>query len=382
MSYKKFVRLFCLIICFFLIFHLVLYNFTRESLALPEKLLKKSAVTGRHEPLKQVEVDTSGDLARLSYLYRLGICRRVGDSSDEMGYLNKKYGEKAAFPVVTTGDSFMLFNGDGSRFNNLLEDILGVNCYNMAANGVEDPFAFLQGDLKKEARVLVWESAERNISADVFNLNKVDYYYTNSKKKLEYAEDWESKGAFQKQLRVINLANVKFLINNIAYCVSGKPLLGDAGIVRLKDGKELLFYKNDLYSFKRRNFDEDLRQSVDFITYVDRELKKHGVTLVFLAVPDKYNAYYDQIADEEKINGDARFIDHLTGELKKNGVLAVNLLGVFRKEIEKGNDLYHFDDTHWNTAGAGLAAGLVAEEIKRHKLLELTAPMREAAPKT
>jgi len=367
---KKFVRIFCLIICLFLTCHLVLYCFTRESLALPEKLLKKSAVTGRHEPEKQVEVDTIGDLARLSYLYRLGTHRRVRDTSDEMGHLNKKYGENAAFPVVVAGDSFMLFNGDGRRFNNLLEDLLGVNCYNMAANGVEDPFTYLQSGSKKEARVLVWESAERNISAGVFDPGKVDYYYATAAKKLACAEDWESKGAFQKQFRVINLANFKFLINNIAHSIGGKPLLGDTGIVRLDNGKELLFYKNDLYSFQRPDLAEDLRQSTAFITHVDRELKKRGVTLVFLAVPDKYNAYYDRIAGKEKLTGDARFIDQLTEELKKNGVIAVNLLNMFRAELAKGNELYHFDDTHWNTEGAALAAGLVAEEIKKRGLLD------------
>ncbi|BAF59268.1 MAG: hypothetical protein HPY89_04275 [Pelotomaculum sp.] len=380
MSHKKFVRLFCLITGTFLIFHLFLYGFTRKPLALPEKLLKRSAVTGRHEPMKQAEAETIGDLARLSYLYRLGVPRVVRETSDEMGYLNKNYGGRAVFPVVTVGDSFMLFNGDGQRFNNLLEQILGVNCYNMAANGVEDPFAFLQGGLIKEARVLVWESAERNISADVFNLANVPCYYANARKKLEYNENWEKKGKSPKRLRAVNLANVKFLINNLAYLAAGKPLLGDAGLVRLKNGKELLFYKNDLYSFKRPNFEQDLRRSAEFIAYVDRELKKHGITLIFLAVPDKYNAYYEQIADEEKLSGDARFIDRLTEELKRNGVLAVNLIGAFRDEINKGNDLYHFDDTHWNTAGAGLAARLVAEEIKRHRLLEPDAPMPEAAP--
>ncbi len=88
MSYTNFVKSFCLIIIIFITVHVILYQYTKEALALPDKFIKKSSLTGKYEPLQHIEVTAFGDLARLSYLYRLGVIRQVVDTSDKMGYLN------------------------------------------------------------------------------------------------------------------------------------------------------------------------------------------------------------------------------------------------------------------------------------------------------
>lgn len=370
MSYRRFVAWSCITLTLFFMLHLILYQFTKEALAFPEKVLKRSAITGRCEPSRHVEITSVGDLARLSYLYRLGIARKVTDTSDRMGYLNKELGKNVRFPVVTVGDSYMWYNGDEKRFTSLLEHKLNINCYNMSANGVEDPFTFLQSNLKKDARILVWEAAERNISAGTFNIEKINDYYSESKKKMEYADRWDQKQAQHKQFRVINASNIKFLINNLSYILTGKPLIGNVGIVKLKNGNELMFYKDDLSSFERRFYSEDLTRAADFISYIDKRLKAEGITLIFFAIPDKYNAYYDEIMEGEKIKKDARFIEYLNNELRKRDVIAINLFEPFRNAIGQGSDLYHFDDTHWNEDGAAIAAELVAQEIQKHIVLD------------
>lgn len=370
MSFKRFVQSACIIASLFLLVHVILYQFTKEILAWPEKIIKRSAITGRFEPSKHVEVASIGDLARLSYLYRLGIKSVNVETSDCLGYLNKDTDKNKQYPVVTVGDSFMLSNGDDKRFTSLLKNKLNVNCYNMAANGVEDPFSFLQSDLKKDAKILVWEAVERNIKADTFNMEYYDYYAAESKKKTEYIDRWDRKQTSGKQFRIVNSSNLKFLTNNLSYFLIGKPLIGDADIAKLKNGKDLLFYKNDLISFQRQNFSEDLKHSVEFITYIDRELNSAGITLIFLAVPDKYNAYYEGIAGEKKLKNDAHFIESLAKELQKNNVIALNLIDPFRTAIGQGKDLYYFDDTHWNSEGAEAAAGLVAQEIQTRGLLD------------
>ncbi|HOV80025.1 MAG TPA: hypothetical protein PK728_07920 [Bacillota bacterium] len=370
MSYRLFTWLTCLILALFLIFHLILYQYTKEILFLPEKVLKRSAVTGRCEPSRHVEVTATGDLARLSHLYGLGVYRTVADTSDSRGYLNKEHVENASFPVVAAGDSFMWYNGDEGRFTSLLEKKIGAGCYNMSANGVEDPFAFLQSDLQKSAKVLVWEAGERTITADTFNPAKTGFYRAEAKRKLEYRDNWDGEKTFKYRLRVINSSNIKFLVNNISYAITGKPLLGKVSIARLKNGRDLMFYKDDLASFGRPGNPGDLKLIVDFISSVDRELKDTGTTLIFFAVPDKYNAYYEQITDDWKIQPDSDFIRKLTGELQKNNVIAINLIDPYRDRIRQGAELYHFDDTHWNCSGAEIAAELVAQEIKKRGLLD------------
>ncbi|OPY58757.1 MAG: hypothetical protein A4E55_00631 [Pelotomaculum sp. PtaU1.Bin035] len=370
MSYKYFVKQFTIIIIFFLIFHIIIYGFTREALSLPDKFIKRSIYTGRHEPLQHVEVTAFGDLARLSYLYRLGVRREVVDTSDEKGFLNKKYGENLVYPVLTVGDSFMLCNGDDGRFPILLQNQLNTNCYNAAANGVQDPFSFLQSDLIKNTKVLVWESVERNISSDSFNVGKIDFYYTESKKKNDYVENWDRKKTYRKQLEVVNSSNIKFLVNNLWYSITGKPALDKVDIVKLKNGRELMYFQDDLISFNKTENFEDVCQIAEFISYINTQLKAKGITLIFLAVPDKYNAYYGEIVEEQKIKNDPRFIERLTSELQNRNVIAVNLIDPFRNEINEGRDVYHFDDTHWNNNGAEIAAELVAREIKKRGLLD------------
>ena len=370
MSYKKLVyRMVCFLVIF-LFFHLfIYYGYTGEPLELPDKLLKKSAFTGRHEPGKTVEVTTFGDLARLSHLYRLGIRRTVTDTSDSLGHLNPDYHSGKVYPVVTVGDSFMRFNGDGHRFDDLLEEKLGVPCYNMAAKGVEDPFVFLRSNFKNEAGVLVWESVERNVRAGAFNAQKINYYRQLAEKKAAYQETWADKSYRPKKFRQVNSTNVKFIINNIYFSLWGTAPLGDVRIARLQDGGKLLYYHEDLIYFQRPGFDEDLARAVEFVCRVDRELQENGVRLVFLLVPDKYNAYYAQIKPGEKPPRDSGFMRRLVEELQKNGVLAINLIDPYREMINGGIDPYHPDDTHWNSAGADRAAELVAAAIREHRLL-------------
>ncbi|OPX88310.1 MAG: hypothetical protein A4E52_01247 [Pelotomaculum sp. PtaB.Bin013] len=370
MSYKYFVKVFTIAIISFLIFHIILYGFTGEALSLPDKFIKRSAYTGRHEPQRHIEVTAFGDLARLSYLYRLGVRRKVVDTSDQNGYLNKDYNDNLTYPVLTVGDSFMLCNNDDERFSMLLQNKLNINCYNAAANGVLDPFSFLQGDLMKNAKVLVWESVERNINNDSFNIGKVDFYYSASKKKNEYEENWGKKNTSHKQLAVVNSSNIKFLVNNLSYNITGKPVLDKVDIVKLRNGRDLMFFHDDLVSFNKTGDFEDICQPVAFISYINEQLKAKGITLIFLAVPDKFNAYYDEIVEEQKTKKDPHFIERLTSELQKNNVIAINLIDPFRNEIREGRDVYYFDDTHWNGEGAEIAAGLVAQEIIKGKLLD------------
>jgi hypothetical protein len=349
--------------------NVILYCFTKNVLTLPDRVIKRSSVTGKFEPSKQSVTEIIGDLARLSYLYNIGVNRTVAETSDSSGYLNIDYSENKAFPVVTMGDSFMYYNGDSERFSTLLQNILKENCYNMSANGVEDPFTFFQNDLVKKPKVVVWGFVERNINSRDFNPERINLYYTSSKKKIDYAEKWE-RNNFKKQFRLINSSNFKFLLNNLSYYLAGKPLLGEANIVKLKSGRELLFYKNDLTSFNRQSFTEELNLCVQFITYVNEEFKKRGITLIFVAAPDKYDAYYNEILDEQKISCDTDFLYLLSQELRGKNVIAISFTDVFRKRISEGNHLYHFDDTHWNIEGAQIAAELVAEEIRDRHLLD------------
>jgi len=371
MTDEKFVRLMICFLAAFLFLHLIIYyGYTGETLELSEKLLKKSATTGRHEPSKQVEVTAFGDLVRLSYLYRLGSRQTVTATSDSLGYLNPDYRPGKDYPVVTVGDSFLMVSSDENRFNALLGQKLGVPCYNMAANGVEDPFAFLQSDFVRRTKVLVWECVERNIQAEHFNINKMEYYHALAAKKAACVETWTKDSLRPHEFKQVNSANIKFIVNNLYFSLKGVPLLGEAGVARLKDGRKLLYFKDDLIYFQRPYFEEDLARAVEFICRINRELQKYGVRLVFLAIPDKYNAYYELIADETKPAAENRFIRCLVDELRQNGVPAANLLDPYRELIDRGIDPYPPDDTHWNNTGTDLAAELTADLITEHDLLK------------
>jgi alginate O-acetyltransferase complex protein AlgJ len=110
-----------------------------------------------------------------------------------------------------------------------------------------------------------------------------------------------------------------------------------------------------------------LKTRVELIAGLSKQLQAQGVKLVVALVPDKARLYAAQLrkADYPTYN-QARYqtaFDNLT----QSKVTTVNLLATLAPTA-RDNELYYRTDTHWNQAGAQIAAREIANVVRNLKL--------------
>jgi alginate O-acetyltransferase complex protein AlgJ len=101
---------------------------------------------------------------------------------------------------------------------------------------------------------------------------------------------------------------------------------------------------------------------IDLLAAASAGLARDGVKLVVALVPDKARLYPDRLVEGRLPEyGRTRYQDTLTA-LQARGVQAVDLLQPLSAARA---DVYYRSDTHWNQAGARIAAGVIAAAVRR-----------------
>ena len=85
-----------------------------------------------------------------------------------------------------------------------------------------------------------------------------------------------------------------------------------------------------------------------------------GITFIFLPIPNKANIYHEVFPNSNK----PASLTVLINELKDNGINVVDTQTGFDLALDKGINLYHFDDTHWNSNGVKVTARLLKYMIE------------------
>ena len=94
------------------------------------------------------------------------------------------------------------------------------------------------------------------------------------------------------------------------------------------------------------------------------ELERQGVKLVVALVPDKARVYADQLArGHYPTYNNSRYQDGLSA-LRARHVTTVDLLQPLNRAAAR-SQVYYRSDTHWNQAGAQVAAQAVATAVQR-----------------
>ena len=103
-----------------------------------------------------------------------------------------------------------------------------------------------------------------------------------------------------------------------------------------------------------------------------KQLAERGIDLLVVIVPGKPSIYPDCVSRKLR-PGQAGTFSHslrMIGDLKKQGIDAVDLFGAFAKERlndkNAGDSMYLRSDTHWRARGVRLAAHVVAQRIKNY----------------
>lgn len=109
------------------------------------------------------------------------------------------------------------------------------------------------------------------------------------------------------------------------------------------------------------------------IAELKRFLDKHNVSLLFVAVPNKTEVYFEKLPFDSPTDPltivnpyERKFLS----DLQDSGVEVIDLLPSFLKAKTEDNvnvePVYQKQDTHWTTRGLRLAAELIAQRIKSY----------------
>ncbi len=182
---------------------------------------------------------------------------------------------------------------------------------------------------------------------------------------LEFPRSWRdfregrSTGTLEKQLDQ-NLPARGALIgaaNSVRYLLTG------SGGEQVRTGKDgWLFLTEEL------RYDHDgsanLKARAELLGATSRSLESQGVKLIVALVPDKARVYSSRLAYGPYPDyNSSRYVDALNA-FQGQGVTTVNLLQPLTQASAQG-DVYYRTDTHWNQAGAQVAAEAVASVIKQ-----------------
>jgi hypothetical protein len=124
----------------------------------------------------------------------------------------------------------------------------------------------------------------------------------------------------------------------------------------------LLFYRYHIESLALSTEERQANRVVEAIQKFDQLCRLRGMTLIVVLIPEKEQVYRDWIPANLQ-SADHPFpppsLGPIAEALGQEGVLAVNLLPVFKNAMDRGQRVYWKDDTHWNPLGVDLAAAEV-----------------------
>lgn len=106
---------------------------------------------------------------------------------------------------------------------------------------------------------------------------------------------------------------------------------------------------------------------IDLITVVAQRLQAQGAMLVVALVPDKARVYRGQLGGVGYPDFNERKYQQALDALRTRGVAVVDLLPPLERGA-RSHEVYYKTDTHWNQAGASLAAEAVSQAIRSLKV--------------
>ena len=125
-----------------------------------------------------------------------------------------------------------------------------------------------------------------------------------------------------------------------------------------------LFFADTLadYTGSDKMTDEDIASVADSLANLYEYAKKNGAKFLFFCAPNKNSIYSEYMPARYAINTEGRDIDRLYAALEERGVPYLDLRPVLTA-AKSQQLIYHKRDTHWNTEGARIALGAIADTM-------------------
>ncbi len=309
-----------------------------------------------------------GDLANLANLPALREYRPEVVTTDALGFRNPPgLAASGRVAALLTGTSFSAGTevGDDEHLAAQLARITGVGVYNAAL--AEWDYETLRGLLRRTGMatgVLIFEYLEGRGAPSIVLAGERGRAARCPDLLAERpagcrAYSWAADRARVSPVRVVTRRLLRRVQDDHWL---PNP---DRGVVhrgRLQDGREMLFEATDLvWSLPVAEEGRVVR----YFAWLERRLAREGVALLVVLAPKKYTVY-GSLAGPSPGDPDAgaQSLARIAAGLEGAGVRAVDLTPLLRAAartgLEQGRTVYFLDDTHWNTAGIGVAAEAIA----------------------
>lgn len=151
--------------------------------------------------------------------------------------------------------------------------------------------------------------------------------------------------------------NLIGIANGVRYTVTG------GSVDQVRGGRNgWLFLTEEI------RYDSDgpvqMRSRMDLLASTRLALQSQGVELLVAIVPDKARIYADQLhGPGYPTSSQTRYSDAIV-QLTTRGIPSVDLMQPMLN-ARRTQDVYYRTDTHWNQAGAALAASSVADAVRK-----------------
>ncbi len=299
------------------------------------------------------------------------------ESIDEYGRVNER-GLLGRSDAVVVGDSFLTTRGGDENFVQVLERKTRVRLYNQGIPG-SGAILPLRRYVEDRAGVnhpqtVIWTITARDLEGQMFGRQGVESWFSGSveleKKTSTKGRGrgwirWNALGARELD-RVLPNTSVTAWAARKAWAYIRLGLLGVWPLETVPMDGNMLGYWYNLTALAEMSPERDGDAVVGTILGVAHGLEGRGERLAVVVLPEKEQIYPDRLPEEwrGRMEGSVRLAEDVVERLKKAGIPALALHGVFRAAAANGSQLYWRDDTHWNAEGIRLGAEATGAWLK------------------
>lgn len=315
----------------------------------------------------------AGDLLRIGFIpstdkkYR----QNFASYNHEIKFNELSKSKQKTYKILTIGDSFSEQGKSG--YQNILANnfsVLHVDRF-ISNNQIQKLVELCNGNFFDTYKVqyVILQVVERALVEDIKNIDskaridiqQIDSTILNHKPEQNKDEyNFFSRTTLRFPYSALKYFTDKnYLSNEQVYNVE----LNTTSLFSNNSNK-LLFYHKDLINTEQNNLPENAIKLNKILNQLSQKLKEKNITLIFLPSPDKYDMYYDHIADKKTFTKPI-FFDNFK-KLNKEFIY-INSKEILTKELSNKKDIYYFDDTHWSPIASGLITQKIKEEIISHE---------------
>jgi alginate O-acetyltransferase complex protein AlgJ len=300
--------------------------------------------TGPFYPSIKVKKIEEGNLGHHS---SYAVIKNVEWITDQYGYRNY---EGKGHNTIVLGDSNIAGAtlDQKDTFTEVLEEKIGGDVYSMGGANINDYL---------EDKRFVDDPPQRVILASIRDLPSI---YKNPSSLTGAGQFIKEKDITQEIIREIDrflkLRIIRYANSSLERSINkffGEDTIDQIAFV----SEDVLFLK--LENDYNRRTEGNLAVAVSVVKSYQEYFSSKDIEFMFLPIPNKRDIYHESLLDEQKSN----FVPLLTESLQAEGIHAVDIYTTFEEAHRNGEELYHIDDTHWNSYAVSLAAQLTADMI-------------------